>query len=383
MTTEAPDYFAADTYDAEVPGSRNQSGTTELAAVPGSAPLGRNPEPDAGRPLYGDVAALLAGGIPAPPEPAVLACSDDVALFYTGQVNHVFGDPESGKTWLCLAAVASELAAGRRAAVVDLDHNGMAATVSRLVDLGASKEALADPARFRYAEPEDRWHLLAIVSDLASWRAHVIVVDSLGELLPLFGASSNSPDDYTKVNTATLVPLARSGAAVIVIDHLAKNTDSRAMGATGTAAKKRSFGGVSLRVAVVDQFVKGQGGSARVTIAKDRHGGLRAYRPSATGNNEPLAAMFRLHPDSRYTVSAPTGSEPAESNVMDDVAELRQMDPPPSSVTDVAQRMTWRRQRAADALREFRRLDRSTCPVCREPMDPAAGDTHPTCEVAA
>jgi hypothetical protein len=63
---------------------------------------------------------------------------------------------------------------------------------------------------------------------------------------------SNSPDDFTIAHARVLKPLARAGACVIAIDHLAKNTESRAAGPTGTAAKRRAVGGVSLRVALED-----------------------------------------------------------------------------------------------------------------------------------
>ncbi|ORI11757.1 hypothetical protein BJD99_01040 [Rhodococcus sp. 1163] len=61
------------------------------------------------RDLYTDIAALLDGTIPEPPAPEILQRSDGHALFYTGQVNLVFGDPESGKTWVALAAGAEVL----------------------------------------------------------------------------------------------------------------------------------------------------------------------------------------------------------------------------------------------------------------------------------
>ena len=67
---------------------------------------------DVERGLYVDIDALLNGGLPEPLAPSVLNFNDGVALFYRGQVNHVFGDPESGKTWVCLAAAADELRVG-------------------------------------------------------------------------------------------------------------------------------------------------------------------------------------------------------------------------------------------------------------------------------
>jgi hypothetical protein len=383
-----------------VPSSSEPLGTAEphqITTVPGSAPYVREP----GTVLYGDVAGLLDGTIPDPPEPDVLQTSDGVSLLYSGQMNHVFGDPESGKTWLCLAAIAQTLANGDRAAVLDLDHNGMAATVTRLLDLGAPESALRDLDLFRYVEPDDAAHLLTVVADLGSWRAQCIVLDSLGELLPMFGASSNSPDDYTRVHSLVLKPLAKSGAAVAVIDHLAKGTDSRAMGATGTAAKKRTIGGVSLRVTVADPFTPGKGGRAYIAIAKDRHGGLRAHRP--TGDKEPLAGTFQLYGDDhakRWDVHAPDAADrnPGEAADPADVEALRQLDPPPATVADAATRMQWRKARAAAALREFRATvpgshtqgsepgTAPACPVCggESAQANAAHDyVHPGCEVAA
>jgi len=309
--------------------------------------------------LYADVAGMLDGTLPSPPEPDVLRRSDGVSLFYAGQVNLVFGDPESGKTWLCLAAVAETLTRGRSALVLDLDHNGAAATVSRLIDLGAPESALRDPQRFRYAEPEDGAEVLAIVADAGTWHPYVIVLDSVGEVVPLFGGSSNSPDDFTRVHAAVMKPLAMGGAAVLCVDHLAKNSESRAMGSTGTAAKKRAVGGVSLRVTIADQFAPGHGGSAHVTIAKDRHGGLRQHCGNA--DREPLAGTFVMRVDDTgpsWHIAAPADGQrnPAEAPEQADLDALAALDPAPASVRDVADRLHWKWKRAGDSLRAFRAL---------------------------
>jgi hypothetical protein len=118
---------------------------------------------------------------------------DGHAVFYAGQVNLVFGDPESGKTFLSQAAQAEALAYGRRVLSLDLDQNGPEATISRLLMLGAPWRALRDRALFRYVEPEDETHLRAIMAAAIAWRPAVAVVDSIGELLPTLRLSSNSP----------------------------------------------------------------------------------------------------------------------------------------------------------------------------------------------
>jgi hypothetical protein len=362
---------------AVLPGNASATSNGGISLLPVAAPRVWATRQHAPATLYADVAGMLDGTMPRPPEPEILSRSDGVALFYVGQVNLVFGDPESGKTWLCLAAVAETLNRGHSALVVDLDHNGPQATVSRLLDLGAPESALRDPARFRYAEPEDGAEVLAIVADSSTWKPLVVVIDSIGEVVPLFGGSSNSPDDFTKVHAAVMKPLAMGGAGVLCIDHLAKNTESRLMGSTGTAAKKRAIGGVSLRVTIADQFAPGHGGSAHVTIAKDRHGGLRLHCP--TGDREPLVGTFVMQSMDgallwHITTPAGTDRNPAEAVDPADVAALGNLDPLPSSVRDVAERMHWNWKRSGDALREFRALP-AVLPVA-DTGGPATSNTH-------
>jgi hypothetical protein len=324
------------------------------SAVPGSRIGGAEP----GTAAYCDVAALLDGTLPKPPTPGLLKRSDGCGLFYAGQVNWVFGDPESGKTWVCLACAVEILNAGGKVIVVDLDHNGAPGTVSRLLALGASVAALRDPARFLYCEPEDRTAMLAVVAHMAEWKPDVAVVDSIGELLPLFGSSSNSADDFTTVHTRVLKPLARTGAAVLAVDHLAKGQDSRAHGPGGTAAKRRAIGGVSIRVKVKDAFTPGVGGSAYLSVNKDRHGGLRAHCP--TGDREPLAGLFKLNAFAdgvlTWSVSTPGAGErnPDESAPPGDVAAVAALDPVPETVDDAQLRLRWGRQRTARAVKAWR-----------------------------
>jgi hypothetical protein len=310
-----------------------------------------------GNTLYADIKALLADGLPDPPAPALLHRDDGHALFYSGQVNLLFGDPESGKTLVAQAAAAEALCEGRKVLFVDIDHNGVEATIYRFLDLGVPEEILSNPDLFRYVEPEDKMHLRAVVADAKEWRPALVVVDSVGELLPLLGLSSNSPDDFTMAHAAVLKPLAMAGAAVLAIDHLPKGTENRANGPTGTAAKRRAIGGVSLRVTVNDTFVPGKGGSAFLSINKDRHGGLR--RHCQHEGKEPTAGLFQLDSSDYkmlWTVKAPQLGDAAKVAGVPaaDLDALAALDPPPSSVRDVKDRLRWRSERATEVLREWR-----------------------------
>lgn len=306
--------------------------------------------------LYLDVAALLDGGLPDPPAPVLLYRDDGHAIFYRAQVNYIFGDPESGKTLVAQAAAAEALKGGRKVLFVDIDHNGAEAIVSRFLDMDVPEETLRDINLFRYVEPEDKGHLLAVVADAKRWRPAVVIVDSIGELLPLMNLSSNSPDDFTLAHTAVLKPLAQAGAAVLAIDHLPKSTDSRASGPTGTAAKRRAIGGVSIRVTVNDQFAPGRGGSAFLNLNKDRHGGLRQH--CASGKGEPLAGLFTIDSSDgriRWHVRAPQPGEAGASAVPpEDLAAVAALDPPPASVRDARARLGWSNQRTTEAMRAWR-----------------------------
>jgi hypothetical protein len=100
-------------------------------------------------PLYVDIGALIDGGLPDPPAPSVLARADGVCAFYAGEVNMLFGEPETGKTWIALVALAEVLTSGGSGLVVDLDHNGAVSTITRLLALGVPEEILIDATRFR------------------------------------------------------------------------------------------------------------------------------------------------------------------------------------------------------------------------------------------
>lgn len=293
-----PEYARA--FDAAVEGSVKHHGapplTFPLSKVERRAlkARGEAPEPDGddepAPSVYVDVAAVLAGKLEAPKPDAGGVRADGERMIYRSAVNGIVGEPEAGKTLVATAWAADELRLGGSVLWVDADFNGAPATLARLRAADVPLEVLVDRDRFRLVVPDTAAALATAVTDAATWRPSIAVVDSVGEVMPLLGGDSNDADDYSRVHRAVFAPLAAAGAAVVVCDHLAK-TSAGSGYASGTGAKKRAMDGAYYSIKLVEAFRPGVGGAAALGILKDRHGGVRATTPSDT------AAVFRL--DSR------------------------------------------------------------------------------------
>lgn len=307
----------------------------------------------AGDPLYIDVAALLSGDFTAP-RPTLGVRSDGEPFIYEGAVNVIFGPPESGKTLALSALAADTLFDGGSVLWIDIDHNGAPATIARFISFGISTDVLTNSARFRLALPEDKESVLNVVKDASRWKPTLVALDSIGELLPMFGANSNSDDDYTAVHRAVLSKMAIAGSAVVGVDHEAKGQASRDFGAGGAVAKKRAIDGILLRASIVTPFTPGRGGKATLKIVKDRHGGVRAISP-ADGEREPIAATFELtnrHEATNWSFSAPSGAMKSAPNGSD-LDILKAMHPAPKSIYDIKARLKWGSDRASKAFALF------------------------------
>lgn len=309
---------------------------------------------------YADVAAAIEKGIERRVPDAGGVRNDSVRLAYSGAVNGLVGPPESGKTLVAIAQACDELKAGGRVLHVDADHNGLSATLAHYLAASIEPAVLGDRSRFRYVDVRSAEHVRRVVADAAEWLPTFAPVDSVGELVPLFGGDSNSNDDYRRIHREILTPLARLGAAVLVLDHVTKE-ESRGGYAIGAGAKKAAIDGTYLQVQSVEPFTPGVGGAAALKILKDRHGGLRAESPVG---KSPTAAVFRL--DSRSDVSTwefwrgRDAEEGADEQAEADVAYVLALEPFPTSRAKLqaalksAQGAGWGNDRAHAALEAAR-----------------------------
>ncbi|WP_448231294.1 AAA family ATPase [Microbacterium lacticum] len=258
---------------------------------------------DGGEPdeLYIDVAAALAGDLK-PVEPdAGSQRSDGMYLLYAGKVNVLMGDPESGKTLVALAMGVDTLRRGGSFAILDLDHNGTVEILTRMLSFGADPEHLADRSRFRLAMPESEAEYMALLQDITAWCPDVVLIDSIGELGAVFNRNLNRDEDFAPLNRTAIQPFATAGSAVITVDHMAKNANSRAFGAGGTIRKKAAVNGASYEVSLAGAgFTRSLGGRSYLRLKKDRPGGVRDRSPA---EKDPLVAEFVLSPPSPFVDS--------------------------------------------------------------------------------
>lgn len=307
---------------------------------------------------YEDVAAFFANGMPQPPRPDLGHRADGIGIFYRSKVNILLGPPESGKTLALQCIALDTIADGGHVLHIDLDHNGLQLTMQRYASLVGNAApmiaALSDPERFRYTQPDDPANLDAIITDTHTWQPDLIILDSLGELIPLYGGDSNSADDYSTIHRRTLTTLANTGAAVVAVDHEAKNRDSARYGAAGTMAKKRAVDGLMLRASIRQPFAPGRGGIAALLIVKDRPGGARAATPP--GDDEPCYAMFELSTTWQFRpITGTTNEHITDAKLAADIANLTAAGlNENSSQRDVKARLHWGSDRAINALKALR-----------------------------
>lgn len=213
-----------------------------------------------------DLVGLIRDGVPAP---ELLPGG----LLYRGGIHVVSGEPDCGKTTLCLWQAISLVRSGGRVLILD-EEGGPEITAEKLIALGVTD---TDVARLTYVPfPAAEWGS----SDVAELRAllaavdpDMVLIDSVAAFLARAGLDENSAADVTSWWSRVLTPIARDhGAAVVAIDHDSKaGQDSRFSRGSGA---KLAASDVMIKVRLVQPFARQQNGVLRLDVTKDRRGYL-------------------------------------------------------------------------------------------------------------
>jgi hypothetical protein len=248
-------------------------------ATPSSSRLGPTPPADvqdvsSWAPI--DLGPYLDGTHVAPTA-TLLQRSDGVGLLYPRMTHSLHGESESGKSWVALWELSRLIKAEMPCAMIDFESDA-GVVVSRLLLLGTPVKLIAK--WFHYRRPERS--PAGDPEELAAWNALMItayvlvVLDGVTDAMGLFGKASKDNDDAAAF--AKLLPRQiadRTGAAVLMIDHVTKDKEGRGRFMIGGQAKMASLTGAAFTIDVVSPLGEGMRGELEIRVAKDRHGRIR------------------------------------------------------------------------------------------------------------
>jgi len=209
------------------------------------------------------------------PDPTHLTRGDGPSMFYSGRVNGLIGESESGKTWVVLHATSQELTKGQPVLYLDFEDSAPG-IIGRLRKLGCTDQ---DLSHLTYIAPDESLSLPAktdLGEALAQAGAQLIIVDGFNAAMTLMGLDINSNNDATQFAQVLLKPIAATGACVVYVDHVPKSREARGKGGIGAQAKRAMTTGCALTVTVTEPFGEGQAGRLHLTVDKDRPGKVRA-----------------------------------------------------------------------------------------------------------
>lgn len=298
-------------------------------------------------------------------EPGVLYRIDGVGLLYPGKVHWTHGESESGKSWVAQIATVRVMRAGGR--VLYLDHESdPQEVVSRFLALGATREEIRE--RLLYVRPDESSMVVRnarVLDRLLDDEYTLAVVDGVTDALGLDKASTKDTDEVAAWMRRMPRRISReTGAAVVAIDHVTKDPDTRGRFAIGSQAKMGGLDGAAYVVEPNEPLGRGMVGEIVLRIAKDRPGSLRGhggvYRKSDRTQEIARIRFDATNPDAIVVivglpkVGGPTvDGEPAPfrpTTLMEKVSLVLEAHPEGLSSTRVQQLVTGKKDTIAQAL---------------------------------
>ncbi len=221
------------------------------------------------------------------PAPDLLRRSDGAGLAYPGRVHWLAGEPGALKSWLALHACAQAMHAGEPVVFIDFE-DGPAGIVGRLEALGVTAPTIR--THLTYLSPDGALSHAArdaLAGVIAA--AQLVIIDACTEALSAQGLSSK--DDTDVASWLALLPrwAAQLGPAVLVLDHVIKDTEGRGRWATGSQHKLAGLDGVAYTLEGVQAGGVGMTGRSRLYLSKDRHGQVEPHAVPSTAGKRWLA----------------------------------------------------------------------------------------------
>jgi hypothetical protein len=209
------------------------------------------------------------------PEPSILRRADGHHIFYAGKINALFGESESGKTWIALEAVRQELEKNNTVFYLDFEDS-VRGIYNRLNTLGADLRHFKTFLYSNPSEPLTQGAREALLTRIDEYKPSLIVVDGVNAAMNVMGLDLEKNKDATSFSQEVLRPMRLHNAAIITIDHVTKSKDNRGNYAIGAQAKRADIDGCAVAVEVEIAFGRGIDGALALKVTKDRPGFVRA-----------------------------------------------------------------------------------------------------------
>jgi AAA domain len=220
----------------------------------------------------------LLNGVREPLLPNLFERTDGQCLLYPRLVHSFHGESESGKSLIIQVECVRRINRGQKVLYVDFESD-VASVVDRLLEFGADPAAVAD--HFRYVQPEVRPDSVGerrAWEEMLSGTYALAVIDGVTDALGIFGCSTKDNDDVSRWMKAVPKMIAdRTGAAVVLIDHVTKDTSTRNRWAIGGQAKMAGLTGAAYTVEVTAPLGRGMRGEVLLRVGKDRPGAVRPH----------------------------------------------------------------------------------------------------------
>ena len=275
----------------DVPRTSLTSGSLE--DVQGPAQDDVAPAPSTWLPV--DLGSILDGTY-VPELPTIARRSDGLGLFYPGRTHSIYGPSESGKSLVAQAVAVEVLQDGGTVLYLDFESDG-ASIVQRLRSLGATDSAIRE--RLAYVRPDSglvgmHW---AAYQDVLSQTFTLAIIDGVTEAMALVRSDSHGTPEADASTFDRRLPrliATRTGAAVIAIDHVVKDTVAQGRHAIGSVHKLNALTGAAFRAQATTLPGKGRKGAVDLQVTKDRPGSLRPTCGPMGQHQSQLAATFHF-----------------------------------------------------------------------------------------
>lgn len=221
---------------------------------------------------FEDVGAVLRGDYQ-PLQRALLERTDGEALIYPGLIHWLFSTPGIGKTWLAINAAAEAIRAG--IGVLYLDWEGNRRLVGlRLQALGITPDEVDE--WFHYMRPgaidTAKGHQLGRWAD--DMGIGFAVFDGFAKALAACGHDEDKSGPVLTYLHDAVDPLTQQGdgAAVLLLDHVTKDKETRGLWPRGSGAKQGEVSGAAWQLRSRRAFNRQTPGVLELVQAKDREG---------------------------------------------------------------------------------------------------------------